>query len=98
MSLEMTADIARKQLCLVLSENLDNSKYTRMIAQVVYPKMCILVSIPLLWDGYLHTRFGVDRHHPFIHRQPRTFSKRAEKFASFYALTKMTNVNDRHLE
>lgn len=39
MSLEMTADIARKQLCLVLSENLDNSKYTRMTAQVVYPNV-----------------------------------------------------------
>ena len=86
-----------KQPCLVRTENLDNSLYTRTKTEVVHPIVYYCI-IPLWWDGYLHTRFGVDRHHPFIHRQPRTFSKRAERFASFYALTKMTNVNDRHLE
>ena len=39
MPLEMTTDMVRKQLCFVLSENLDNSKYTRMTAQVVYPNV-----------------------------------------------------------
>lgn len=56
MPLEMTADIARKQLCLVLSENLDNSKYTRMTAQVVYPKCVFLY--PSRFSGmgiYIHT-------------------------------------------
>ena len=37
MPLEMPADIIRKQRCFVLSENLDNSKCTRMKAEVVRP-------------------------------------------------------------
>ena len=35
MPLEMTADIFKKQLCLILSENLDNSQYTGTTALVV---------------------------------------------------------------
>ena len=54
MPLEMMASIIRKQHSFVLSENLDNSQYTGTTAQVVY-QICILISIPLLWDGYLYT-------------------------------------------
>lgn len=35
MPLEMTADIIRKQLCFVPSENLDNSQYTGTTALIV---------------------------------------------------------------
>lgn len=55
MSLEMTADIARKQLCLVLSENLDNSKYTRMTAQVVYPNVYSFIHPALVGWVYTYT-------------------------------------------
>lgn len=37
MSLEMMASIIRKQHSFVLSENLDNSQYVRMKAEVVRP-------------------------------------------------------------
>ena len=53
MPLVMAADIMRWQLRLVRTENLDNSQYTRMTVPVVCP-ICILISIPLMWDGYLY--------------------------------------------
>ena len=45
----------RKQPCLVRTENLDNSLYTKKL----FTQSCIFVSIPLRRDGYQHIPIGV---------------------------------------
>ena len=55
MSLEMMASIIRKQQGFVLSENLDNSKYTRMTAQVVYPNVYSFIHPALVGWVYTYT-------------------------------------------
>lgn len=55
---KQAADMLRKQPCLVRTENLDNSLYTRTKTEVVHPTV-YFVSIPLRRDGYQHIPIGV---------------------------------------
>ena len=48
---KQAADVLRKQPCLVRTENLDNSLYTRR-RQKLFTQLYIIVSIPLRRDGY----------------------------------------------
>lgn len=52
---KQAADMLRKQPCLVRTENLDNSLYTKKL----FTQSCIFVSIPLRRDGYQHIPIGV---------------------------------------